>query len=168
MRFIRLSALVKMAFSFYLVWRQSTCFTRVSASLKTSFAFSLVWGHNACVSHAFLHRSRRLLRVTIHAIYTLVCIYCDGFCVFLRIALHCMRFTRLAACNQTGFVFSSYRVTIHAFHTHVCIGQDGFSLSFVWCRNTCVSHACLHWLRLLRFPSYGVTMYAFHMRVCIG
>ena len=102
--FTRVSASVKTAFAFSLVWCHNACvhtlaciyydvfrvplfmgsqcmrFTRLSASIKTDFAFSLVLCHIACVSHDCRHQLRRLLR------------------------------------------FSSYCVTMHAFHTRVCIG----------------------------------------------
>ena len=55
-------------------------FTRLSASIKTAFAFSLVWGHMAYVSYACLHVFRRILRfssyrITMLAFNTLVCLY---------------------------------------------------------------------------------------------
>ena len=125
--------------------------TRLSASIKTAFAFSFVSRYNVCVSHACLHRFRRLLRfpwycVTMHAFHTYVCIYLDGFCVFLRIALQCMHFTRLSASVKTAFAFF-----------------------LVWYIGTCNSHASLHRSkRLLHFLWYCVTMHTFHMRVCFG
>ena len=199
MRFTRVSASVKTAFAFFLVWRQSTCvshaclhllrrllrfssycvtmhafhtrvcigiddyciflgmalqcmcFTRVFASVKTTSSFSLVWRYNACVSHACLQILRQFSRflwcgVTLHASHSFVCIYLDGLCVFLRIALQFMRFTRVSASVKTTSAFS-----------------------LVWCYNACISHACLHLLRRpLRFSWYGVSTHAFHMRVCIG
>ena len=121
--------------------------------LRRILRFSFVSRYNVCVLHACLHRLRRLLRfpwycVTMHAFHTYVCIYLDGFCVFLLgMVSQCMRFTRLFASIPTALAFS-----------------------LVWCHNACVSNACLLRLkRLLRFPSYGVTMYSmFHTRVCIG
>ena len=119
-------------------------FTRVSASIKTTSAFSL--GYNACVSHACLHWLKRLFRflwycITMHAFQMRVFILRQ-----LRIALQCMRFTRLSASIKTAFAFS-----------------------MLWGHNACVSHACLHLLRqLLRCFWYRVTMHAFHRCVCIG
>ena len=133
MRFIRLSASIKTDFAFSFVWRYNVCVSPVSPSVKTA------WGHNACVSQACRHLLRRLLRfpsfrVTMYAFHTYVCIYLDGFCVFLLgMVSQCMRFTRLFASISTAFAFS-----------------------LVWCHNACVSNAqrcvsnaCLH--RLLRF-----------------
>ena len=98
-------------------------FTCVSVSVKTALRFP--WNG-----------------VTMHAFHTLVCIYYDGFRVFLVIGC----FTRLSASSKTAFAFF-----------------------FVLNYNAPVSHACLHRLRrLLRFPWYGVTMHAFNTRVCIG
>ena len=152
----RLSASIKTAFAFFFV----SCFTRVSASINTAFAFSLVWGHNACVSHACLHWLKRLFRflwycITMHAFQLRVFILRQ-----LRIALQCMRFTRLSASIKTAFAFS-----------------------LLWGHNAYVSHACLHILRqLLRFfcivcftcvsafvtSSFSlVWRYNAHTRVCI-
>ena len=81
MQFTRVSASVKTAIAFSLVWRKKCMrftrrllcfpwygvtmrftrfslkplrFKRVFASVKTAFAFSLVWRKNACVSHGSL------------------------------------------------------------------------------------------------------------------
>ena len=116
-------------------------FTRVSASIKTAFAFSLVGGHNACLSASVKTTSAFSLVWR----QTRLIIGLDGFCVFFGIASQCTRFKCVSA------------------------SKTAFSFSFVWRYNICVSHACLHRLRLfLRFPSYGDKMYAFHTRVCIG
>ena len=128
-------------------------FTRMSAFITTAFAvFFLVWGHNVCVSHACRHLLRRLLRfpsfrVTMYAFHTYVCIYLDGFCVFLLgMVSQCMRFTRLFASITTSFAFP-----------------------FLWGHNACVSHACRHLLRRIsRFPWYCVTLHAFHTIVGIN
>ena len=87
------------------------CFTRVSASIETAFAFSLIWGHNACVSNSSLHLLRRLLRftlycVTMHAFHTRDCIGLDNYCVFLGMALQCLRFTRVSASGKRALGFS--------------------------------------------------------------
>ena len=108
-------------------------FTRVSESVKTTVAFSFIWRNNIYVSHACLHRLRRLLRfplygiyniyvshaclnqlrpllrfssygVTIHTFHSRVC--SDGFGVFLRIALQCMRFKCVSSSVKTAFAFS--------------------------------------------------------------
>ena len=144
-------------------------FTRLPASFRTSFVFFLVWGYNAYVSHACLHRLRRILSfpwygVTMHAFHTLFCIYYDGFSIFL---------------------LSGHNACIsHAIKT-------AFVFIFVSCYNACVSHTCLRRLkRLFRVPLYGfkhmcftgvfasvktafacfspycITMH--HTRVCIG
>ena len=104
----------------------------------------------ACFSHAYLHLLRRLSRfpcygVTMHAFQTLVGIYFKRrLCVFLRIALQCMRLTRVSASVKT-----------------VC------AFSLVWRQSKYVSHASLHCLRqLLRFPWYGVKN-VFHTCLCI-
>ena len=174
MRLTRLAASNTTAFACVCMGSQCMRFTRLSASIKTAFAFFFVSHYNACVSHACLHRLRRLLRflwygvtmhafhtrvciglkrllrfpwngVTMHTFHTLVCIYYDDFCVFLRIALQCIRFTRVSASFKTAFTFS-----------------------LVWRQSTCVSHACLHLLRRpLRFSSYRIAMHAFHTLVCI-
>ena len=64
---------------FFGIASQCMRFKCVSALVKTAFAFSFVWHYNVCVSHACLHRLRRLLRfssyrVTMHAFHTHVCI----------------------------------------------------------------------------------------------
>ena len=169
------------------------CFTRVSASIKTAFAFTLVWVYNACISHACLHLLRRLLRFpwycikvhlyfhaclhllrrlllfssyrfSMHAFHTRVCIGFNDYCVFLGMALQCMCFTRVSASVKTTSAFSlvwRYNACV----SHACLHCLKRLLSFPWC--TCFSHASLHLLiRLSLFPWYGVTMYAFHTRVC--
>ena len=147
------SASVKTAFCVFLrMALQCTRFLRVSASVKTAFTFSLVWCHNGCVSHECLHLLGRLSRfpwygVTMHAFHTLVGIYKNGFCVFLRITLQYMRFTRVS---------TSVKMT------------SASAFSVVWRYNPCVSQACLHRLkRLMRFPWYGITMHAYYTLVRI-
>ena len=152
---------------------QCILFTRVSASVKTTSAFSLVWRHNVCVSHACLRRLRRLLRipwygvtmhafhtvvyrlrwllrfawylVTMHAFHTRVCIYQDGFWVFLGMASQGMRFTRVSALVKTTCVF--------------------LGMVLQWMRFICVSASVK---TAFAFPWYGVTMHAFQTRVCMG
>ena len=174
MRFTCLSALFRRLLRFPSYCVTMHAFTRMSASIKTAFAFFFVWRYNVCVSHACLRRLRRLLRfpsygvtmyafhaclrrlrrllrfpwygVTMHAFHTLFFIYYERLCVFLRIALQCMRFTGVSASVKTVFAFS-----------------------LVWRQSASVSQASLQRLRrLLRFPWYCITMHAFQMRVCIG
>ena len=136
-------------------------FTSVSASVKTAFAFSLVWCHNACVSHACLHLLGRLSRFFFRIPskcmrFTCVCasvktafafslVWRQRTCVS-QASLHIFR--RLLRC-------SSFRVTMHSFHTRVCIGKTTSAFSLIWHYNACVSHARLH--RFSRLSSYCVT-----------
>ena len=128
MRFILVSASVKTAFAFSLVWRQRMYFKCLFASVKKAFAFSLVLRHHACVSNACLHRLRRLLR-------------------FLGMVSQCMRFTHLFSSFTTTFAFSLYGVTCMCLtRLSASIRQSilGFAFFFVSLYNACVSHACLH------------------------
>ena len=158
---------------------KNMCFTRVFASVKTAFAFYLVWRQRTCVSHTSLHRLRQLscfpwYGATIHAFHTHVCIGLDDFCVFRRIALQCMRFTRMPASMKTAFVFSLVwrynacvshasmhrlirvlrllRVALQCMHfTRVSASvKTAFAFLLVWFQNACVSHARLRFALVLR------------------
>ena len=115
-------------------------FTCVFALVKT-FAFSFVWRYNVCVSHACLHRLRRLLRspsyrVTMHAFHTRVYIGVDVFYVFLRMALQCMRLT---------FMFASVKTTFAFFFlvSHACLHRlDGFCV-FLRMALRCMRFTCV-------------------------
>ena len=164
--FTRVSASIKTAFAFSLVWGHNACVSHaslylftsffvsrynacVSASVKTTSAFSLVWRYNACVSHACLHCLKRLLRfpwyvVKVYVFHTRLCIYLYGFRVFLGMAYN--------ACVSHPLLYLLRRL-LRCLVLH---------------HNVCVSIACLHRLRrILRFSSYGVRMHAFHTLVCI-
>ena len=194
MRFKRVSASVKTAFAFSLVWGHNACvshsclhllrrllrflrmmlqcirFKCVCASVKTVFALSFVLRYNILVSLACLHRLRRLLRFSSYRVTMYACLHLlRRLLRFLCIALQCMRFTRVSVSIMTAFAFSLYRVTMHAFHTRVWNRfKRLFAFFFVLRYNVCVSNACLHQLRrFLRFPLYGVTIHAFHTQVCI-
>ena len=121
-------------------------FTRLSASIKTAFAFSLLWGHNACVSHACLHLLRQLLRFFC---IVLQCMRFTGVSASVKTTFNFFLVWGHCECNPPACLhrlrrllrFSSYRVTMHAclhllrrllrfpwyavtmqvFHTRVCI-----------------------------------------------
>ena len=103
-----------------------------------------------------------------HAFHTLVCMYQDGFWVFLGMASQGMRFTRVSAWVKTTFVFLGMVLQWMRF---ICVSasvKTVFAFSLVWGHNACVSNACLHGFRRFeRFPWYGITMHAFHTGFCV-
>ena len=172
------------------------CFTRVSASVKMTFAFSYVHVlcHNSCVSHACLHRLKRLLRFssnrfTMHSFHTRFCIGLNGFLVFLGMVSQCMLFTRFSASITTSFAFSllwGHNACVSNACRHLlrrlcvflrialqCMRLTRVSTSvktvcafyLVWRQSKCVSQASLH--RFLRFPWYGVKKHVFHTHLYI-
>ena len=178
------------------------CFIRVSASIKTAFAFSLIWREkNMCfirVSSSIKMKASKYMYFTpVFASVQTAFAFCFG------IASECMRFKCVSASIKTAFTFffymgpnacvlhgclhllrrvrllrfSSYRVLlflwhgvkVYVFHMRLCIGSDSFCVFFVSRYNAGVSHACLPRLRRLRrFPWYGEIMHTFHTRVCLG